>query len=52
MDRAYRIPSNHDGIGVASYFEVDDLNLDSVEIKSRNSIRADREQQVLGRCKG
>jgi len=52
VDRAYRVSSNHDGIGASSYFEVDDLNLDSVEIKSRNSVRADREQQVLGRCNG
>lgn len=44
--------TKHDGIGAASYFEVEDLNQKSVKIKSRNSVRADWKQQVLGRCNG
>ena len=47
-----RYTSNHDGIGAASYFGVADLNSGGVTIKSRNTIRANREQQVLGGCKG
>ncbi len=31
--------------------EVDDLNTEGVKIKSRNTIRADRNQQVLGGCR-
>ncbi len=44
--------TKHDGIGAASYFEVEDLNQKSVKIKRRNSVRADWKQQVLGRCNG
>ena len=52
VDNAFRNPGKHDGIGAASYFEVEDLNQKSVKIKSRNSVRADWKQQVLGRCNG
>lgn len=52
VNSSYRVSGNHDGIGAASYFEVEDLNHDSVKIKSRNSVRANREQQTLGGCKG
>lgn len=52
VSNAYRVSSKHDNIGAASYFEVADLNSSVVEIKSRNSIRVDRAQQVLGRCSG
>ena len=52
IKKAFRVSSNHDGIGAASYFEVADLNSGGVTIKSRNTIRANREQQVLGGCKG
>ena len=51
VNNAYR-KGSLDGIGPASYFEVKDLNNDSVKIKSRNSVRADRGQQTLGGCKG
>ena len=52
VGNAFRNPGKHDGIGAASYFEVEDLNQKSVKIKSRNSVRADWKQQVLGRCNG
>lgn len=51
VDRAFRVPGNHDGIGAASYFEVDDLNSEVVKIRSRNTIRADCNQQALGGCR-
>lgn len=51
VDNAYRVSGKHDGIGAASYFEVDDLNSEGVKIRSRNTIRADRNQQVLGGCR-
>lgn len=52
VDNAFRNPGKHDGIGAASYFEVEALNQKSVKIKSRNCVRADWKQQVLGRCNG
>lgn len=52
VNRAFRASGNHDGIRAASYFEIEDLNSDSVAIKSRNSVRTNQEQQVLGGCKG
>ncbi len=52
VDNEFRNPGKHDGIGAASYFEVEDLNQKSVKIKSRNSVRADWKQQVLGKCNG
>ena len=52
VDNEFRNPGKHDGIGAASYFEVEDLNQKSVKIKSRNSVRADWKQQVLGGCNG
>ncbi len=51
VDNAYRVSGKYDNIGAASYFEVDDLNSEGVKIKSRNTIRADRNQQVLGGCR-
>lgn len=50
VEKAFRNFGKHDGIGPASCFEIEDLNSDSVTIKSRNSIRADRKQQKLGGC--
>lgn len=52
VNKAFRASGNHDGIGASSYFEVADLNQDSVTVKSRNSVRANQDQQVLGGCNG
>ena len=52
VKKAFRVSDNLDGIGAASYFEVEDLNNNSVKIKSRNSIRANQKQRKLGGCYG
>ncbi|MGE8036300.1 hypothetical protein B1B04_18685 [Lysinibacillus sp. KCTC 33748] len=51
VDKAFRASGKHDGIGAAFYFEVADLNHNSVTVKSRNSVRADKSLNTLGGCK-